>query len=566
MRSLKLGRGRLSATVLVTALATALLGFPSAVAASAPSGGCATASGITTCTFDYTGAVESWTVPAGVTEVTIDAYGAAGGTAAGGSITGGKGAHVHATVPVTGGDALDVTVGGRGLNYPNGPTNAFGGGGLSYYGGGGGGGSFVYDGASALAIAGGGGGGGEQVLVSGGVGGDSGSPGGTAADDGTAVGSTGGGAGTSSAGGTGGQEYDCGTLYAAGAGGDGSLGQGGVGGSYGTHDPGVTTGGGGGGGYYGGGGGGNFGNCIAYNSGGGGGGGGSSYTDPSASDVSVTDGIQGGNGLVTISYELHSAPSGADNTITMTEGASYSFSAADFPFSDADGDGLAAVKISSLPAAGALTDDSLAVTAGEFVGAADIGAGKLVFSPTTGASGTPYTSFTFQVEDDGGTANGGADLDPSANTLTIDVVALTPYARKQAAATSLQALRPWPWKPADRRLKKAIQRIDNSLKSWRWDGADALDPRWGWKVFKNERTTVVWLSSPLFAGNGTVDDAITTLVAADRQIVVNAIAGSSDSAAIARANQLVAKADDLATNGKNGKAIYVLFRAWRRLN
>ena len=45
----------------------------------------------------------------------------------------------------------------------------------------------------------------------------------------------------------------------------------------------------------------------------------------------------------------------------------------------------------------------------------------LVFTPAPNANGTPYTSFTFQVEDDGGTANGGVNLDQSPNTLTINV-------------------------------------------------------------------------------------------------------------------------------------------------
>src|SRR5207237_1115152 len=40
------------------------------------------------------------------------------------------------------------------------------------------------------------------------------------------------------------------------------------------------------------------------------------------------------------------------------------------------------------------------------------------------AHGSPYTTFTFQVRDDGGTANGGVDLDPSANTMTVDVTSV----------------------------------------------------------------------------------------------------------------------------------------------
>ena len=47
-----------------------------------------------------------------------------------------------------------------------------------------------------------------------------------------------------------------------------------------------------------------------------------------------------------------------------------------------------------------------------------------MFTPALNGSGTPYASFTFQVQDNGGTANGGVDLDPSANTLTINVTAI----------------------------------------------------------------------------------------------------------------------------------------------
>src|SRR4030095_16159380 len=36
----------------------------------------------------------------------------------------------------------------------------------------------------------------------------------------------------------------------------------------------------------------------------------------------------------------------------------------------------------------------------------------------------PYATFPFQVQDDGGTANGGVDLDQSANTMTINVTAV----------------------------------------------------------------------------------------------------------------------------------------------
>lgn len=98
--------------------------------------------------FNFTGTVQSFTVPPGVIEVTIDAAAAAGGNAGAGS--GGKGAELAASFAVTPGETLNIVVGGAGGNRDTA--------------GGGGGGSFVYRSATAtgllIAAAGGGGGGG----------------------------------------------------------------------------------------------------------------------------------------------------------------------------------------------------------------------------------------------------------------------------------------------------------------------------------------------------------------------------------------------------------------------
>src|SRR5438093_348736 len=53
--------------------------------------------------------------------------------------------------------------------------------------------------------------------------------------------------------------------------------------------------------------------------------------------------------------------------------------------------------------------------------ASDIDAGKLKFVADADENGSPYATFTFQVRDDGGTANGGANLDPTANTMTSNI-------------------------------------------------------------------------------------------------------------------------------------------------
>lgn len=125
---------------------------------------------------------------------------------------------------------------------------------------------------------------------------------------------------------------------------------------------------------------------------------------------------------------VNDAPQGTDGTVTALEDHSYVFNASDFGFSDpsdSPANQLAGVLITTLPTAGTLTLDvngvTTAVTQGQLISRADLDAGNLVFKPATSANGTGYASFTFQVKDDGGTANGGVDTDPTARTLTINV-------------------------------------------------------------------------------------------------------------------------------------------------
>ncbi|MCD4656112.1 MAG: hypothetical protein K8S87_01070 [Planctomycetes bacterium] len=80
-------------------------------------------------TFNYTGAIENWTVPAGVTSLTIEVWGAQGARG-----NGGKGAMMKGDFVVSPGDEIKVLVGQKGFDGDN--TRV-------YLGGGGGGGSFV---------------------------------------------------------------------------------------------------------------------------------------------------------------------------------------------------------------------------------------------------------------------------------------------------------------------------------------------------------------------------------------------------------------------------------------
>jgi hypothetical protein len=181
----------------------------------------------TTVSFNFTGSIQSWTAPAGVTSISVALRGAGGGNGA-------VGGNVVGTMNVTSGQTYYLLVGGAGT--PSGGAGGYGGGGnggiyFGLNGGGGGGYSGIFTGSTpsqgnALVIAGGGGGG-NQGNGAGAGGGNTGV---------TAPGLQGGGGGTQSAGGvsgTGGGAFGSqlqgGNSYNGSAGGGGGYWGGGAG-------------------------------------------------------------------------------------------------------------------------------------------------------------------------------------------------------------------------------------------------------------------------------------------------------------------------------------------------
>ena len=170
------------------------------------------------------------------------------------------------------------------------------------------------------------------------------------------------------------------------------------------------------------------------------------------SDNGTTNGVadpRTDTGHVTFSVTpVNDAPSGTSSTITALEDTARVLTAADFGFSDAaDGNTLAAVKITTLPGAGTLRNNGVAVTAGQTISIADINAGQLAFQAALNANGAAYAQFSFQVQDNGGTADGGVDLDQTPNTLTVNV---TPVNDAPSAVVLQQCARAVPREHLDR--------------------------------------------------------------------------------------------------------------------
>ncbi len=250
-------------------------------------------------TFTYTGSYQTFIVPSGVTSIDVDVDGGKGGYGSYGVSQGGSGGSVQGTISVTPGSTLEIYVGGAGTDGGAGfgGTGGFNGGGTgafypgNYGGGGGGGASDIRVSPYSLN---------DRMMVAAGGGGGAYNYGCTDCDRGGHGGTT-----------TGEGGYSGGGLMAGGSGGGGTPSAGGIGGTYpgwctapngaqgigGDGGPCTNSGGGGGGGYYGGGGG-------TWS----GGGGGSNYADPGATSVVHAQGVNTGNGSVTISWNSPSYP------------------------------------------------------------------------------------------------------------------------------------------------------------------------------------------------------------------------------------------------------------------
>lgn len=244
-------------------------------------------------TYNYTGGVQYFTVPANVYFLYLDVIGAQGGSSQ--YAEGGKGGRVQAVYPVNPGQTFSIYVGSNFNGYYPG-WNGGGNGTVFYnivYGYGGGGASDIRQNGNSLS---------DRIIVAGGGGGASSIPNSNnnfGGDGGGLSGSNGGGNGLGGTQYNGGNCMECWINYYSSINefNEGNIGLGGNGSrwiyinNFGAISSYEQSGGGGGGGYYGGAGG--------YK---GGGGGGSSYTNAIMESVIHTQGYNTGNGKVQISW------------------------------------------------------------------------------------------------------------------------------------------------------------------------------------------------------------------------------------------------------------------------
>ncbi len=379
-----------------------------------------TPSGLDTCqngnqTFNYSGVIDTFIVPAGITTLHIEAWGARGGNSDYNSRTGGLGAHAGGDVTVIPGDTLLILVGQQGEDDAVG---------------GGGGGTFVATiGGQPLMVGGGGGGASSDnngvhapvdtngtacsgSVINGGTGGNGGS---ACAPPQSHGGGGGGGFYTDGQdGNTGAPNYNGGfggkSFLNGGAGGapgrtDGACSRdayGGFGGGGSTSCN--TVGGGGGGGYSGGGGGQHTGTCTGTNRTGGGAGGsfnaGANRTDSA--------GVRNGHGIVKI--EWFGVAVNTTQTAGLPSGSAFPVGTTTNTFVTSNGNGVDSCSFTvtvndtnAVPTLGALSQDTICTSSGTITLPAGSPAGGVysgtgvtgnMFDPATAEKGGHWIYYT----------------------------------------------------------------------------------------------------------------------------------------------------------------------------
>ena len=111
-------------------------------------------------------------------------------------------------------------------------------------------------------------------------------------------------------------------------------------------------------------------------------------------------------------FPVNDPPRGLASSVTTNENVSYTFSAANFNYSDVESNTMTAISLASMPATGTLYYNGIPASNGITIPSSSIS--LLSFAPVFNQFASPYTSFRFKVNDtDPGTITG---------TMTINVL------------------------------------------------------------------------------------------------------------------------------------------------
>ena len=129
---------------------------------------------------------------------------------------------------------------------------------------------------------------------------------------------------------------------------------------------------------------------------------------------------------------VNDPPTSGDSSVTVNEdqgvqtATPFAFRVSDFPFADATDNpspnSLGIVKVVSVNLnGGTLLNNNVAVGVGSLISVNDLNNHVVIYTPPSNKSGANFAGFTFQVQDDGLTANSGIDLDSAVHAMSISV-------------------------------------------------------------------------------------------------------------------------------------------------
>ena len=132
----------------------------------------------------------------------------------------------------------------------------------------------------------------------------------------------------------------------------------------------------------------------------------------------VSDGTEFSEQEGFISIEVtavNDPPQAINGAITIDEDNSYTFSVADFGFSDTEGDALQSVIIDTLPESGELTLHDQPVTENQEITAAEVS--NLTYTPGAEGFGENYANFDYRVKDNNGESENTAEMNLNVNSV-----------------------------------------------------------------------------------------------------------------------------------------------------